>query len=373
MPRKKPRIKDRHPEVSRRRFLQATAATSAVALAAPGIVTAKKTDGSVVVGQGEYRYEVDHHWARLPSEFSWQTTHNVAVDREGLLYVIHEGHSNQPDHPSIFVFDRDGKYVRSFGQQFQGGGHGLEVRDEGGEEFLYVAAYQKVKKIAKLTLTGETVWEQGPPMQSGVYAEDENTSERAKVWGPDRFLPTNFAFLPDGGFYLSDGYGSNYIHRYDKNAKWQSCFGGIGTEDGKFKTAHGIWMDDRQGGEPDVVIVDRANARLQWFDIAGNHKHTLDGFLFPANADVLGDVMLVPDLHARVTLLDKANRPVAQLGDDSEWRKQALEGFKMRGQPDRWQPGRFIHPHDACFDPEGNIFVAEWVATGRVSRLRKAT
>jgi hypothetical protein len=43
----------------------------------------------------------------------------------------------------------------------------------------------------------------------------------------------------------------------------------------------------------------------------------------------------------------------------------------MRSQPERWQDGKFIHPHDACFDSQGNIYVAEWVATGRVSFLRK--
>ena len=43
----------------------------------------------------------------------------------------------------------------------------------------------------------------------------------------------------------------------------------------------------------------------------------------------------------------------------------------MRGQPERWENGRFIHPHDACFDPHGNIYVVEWVANGRVSFLKK--
>jgi hypothetical protein len=39
-------------------------------------------------------------------------------------------------------------------------------------------------------------------------------------------------------------------------------------------------------------------------------------------------------------------------------------------RPDRWPAGKFIQPHDACFDKDGNIFVAEWVQTGRVSLLR---
>jgi hypothetical protein len=42
----------------------------------------------------------------------------------------------------------------------------------------------------------------------------------------------------------------------------------------------------------------------------------------------------------------------------------------MRAKPEEWQAGKFIHPHDACFDKDGNIFVTEWVATGRVSLLR---
>ena len=47
------------------------------------------------------------------------------------------------------------------------------------------------------------------------------------------------------------------------------------------------------------------------------------------------------------------------------------ENMKMRREPARWQPGRFIHPHDACFDRDGNIFVVEWVPTGRVTKLMR--
>ena len=37
------------------------------------------------------------------------------------------------------------------------------------------------------------------------------------------------------------------------------------------------------------------------------------------------------------------------------------------------KPGRFIHPHDACYDRDGNVFVVEWVPTGRVSKLKRVT
>jgi hypothetical protein len=52
-------------------------------------------------------------------------------------------------------------------------------------------------------------------------------------------------------------------------------------------------------------------------------------------------------------------------------RISADSGFKIRGDEKSWQDGKFVHPHDACFDLKGNIYVAEWVQTGRVSKLVK--
>ena len=353
--------------VTRREFLTQSAAATAAIVAAPSVITAAKTDKPLVVGEGEYRYEVEHNWPELPSKYSWQTTHNVAVDKAGNLYVIHEGRANLKDHPSIFVFDSDGKFIRAFGKQFQGGGHGLEVRQEGSEEFLYVCAYQQVKAFAKLTLTGETVWEKYAPMESEVYAANEDT-DRKKVWGRDRFLPTNFAFLDDGGFLLADGYGSFYIHRYDKDANWVSKFGGPGQGEGKFATPHGIWIDRRSDGDPEVVICDRAHHTLQYLTLDGKYLRTQTGFGLPANIDTWENLLLVPELHARVTLLNEKNEVVAQLGGDVE-RVTTKQG--IRNDASRWQAGKFVHPHDACFAANGDIFVAEWVATGRVSRLKK--
>jgi hypothetical protein len=299
----------------------------------------------------------------------------VAVDRDGNLYVIHEGRENQRDHPSIFVFDSEGKFVRAFGNQFQGGGHGLEVVTEGKEQFLYVTGYQQLKNFAKLTLKGEQVWEKRAPMDAGVYKPEED-SKPTKRWGRDAFMPTNYAFLPDGSFFLADGYGAYRIHRYDKNGNWQYVLGEPGDRDGQFNTPHGIAIDHRPGREPALVVADRANKRLQWFSLDSPAKHlkTLDGFILPANLDTHKDLLLVPDLSARITLLGKDDKVVAHLGEDPEWREKVTkDGNKLRGSPngEGWMAGKFLHPHDACFDPAGNIYVAEWVHTGRITKLRK--
>lgn len=361
-----------HPKaVSRRQFLSTAAAGTAAVIAAPTVLTAAKTDKPLIVGEGEHKYEVVHEWPRLPNKFTWQTTHNVAVDKSGCLYVIHEGRANLKDHPAIFVFDPEGKYIRSFGSQFQGGGHGIEIREERGQEFLYVCAYQHLKTFAKLDPKGETVWQQYAPMQSGVYAAAEDKKPTGQ-WGRDRFMPTNFAFLDDGGFLLADGYGSFTIHRYDKDAKWQSSFGGPGGGEGKFNTPHGIWVDKRAGRKPSIVICDRANHTLQYFSMDGKYLETLKGYGLPANAETWKDLLVVPELHARVTLLNGKNEVVARLGEDVA-RVTGKDGGQIRGDRSKWQPGKFVHPHDACFDHDGSIFVAEWVGTGRVSKLKRVS
>ncbi len=376
-----------HP--SRRQFLSTTAATAAALVAvpataarsttarsttarstlaaAPAVATASRTFSEIITGEGDYKFRVHHAFPQLPDKYSWQTTHNVALDKAGNLYVIHEGREDQKDHPSIFVFDSKGQFIRAFGNQFQGGGHGIEVRQEGSEEFLYVAAYQQVKAFAKLTLTGDLVWTKHAPMEAGVYAEGEDTAP-AKVWGRNRFMPTNFAFLDDGGFLLADGYGSFKIHRYDKDAKWISCFGGAGAGEGTFNTAHGIWIDNRPGREKSIVVTDRAHNTLQIFDMDGNYRETLPGFGLPANVDTWQNLMLVPELKAQVTLLDENNKVVARLGS-AVGRLNEID--KLRVKPDQWVDGQFVHPHDACFAPNGDIFVAEWVGTGRVTWLER--
>ena len=143
-------------------------------------------------------------------------------------------------------------------------------------------------------------------------------------------MPTNFAFLDDGGFLLADGYGAFYIHRYDKDGKWLSCFGGPGEGEGKFNTPHGVWVDRRAGREPSIVVCDRANNTLQYFTMDGKYLETLKGYGLPANAETWKNLLVIPELHARITLLNEKNEVVARLGDDVA-RITGEGGMKIRG------------------------------------------
>lgn len=355
---------------NRRQFIQ----TSCILAAAPAIMTSKRTEAQGIVGNANLTYQYKHQFPELPDQFHWQTTHNVAVDHENNLYVIHEGLEKLSDHPSIFVFDENGRFIRSFGEQFQGGGHGIDIRMEGGTPFLYVAAYQQVKAIAKLTLTGEVVWIRHAPIASGHYAEGEATNPK-KIWGRDRFMPTNFAFLPNGDFLVADGYGSYFVHRYNQNGEWLSSFGGPGNGKGTFSLPHGIWIDERIEDDPRIVVADRAHNALQVFNLDGEYKKTISDLGLPANLDTHGNLLLVPELVSRVSILDQDYKTVVTLGDDRErivHDKTVNGGYTIRTDSTKWEQGKFVHPHDACFDRVGNIYVAEWVSTGRITKLTPA-
>ena len=98
----------------------------------------------------------------------------------------------------------------------------------------------------------------------------------------------------------------------------------------------------------------------------------MNDLAFPADLDIQGDVLLCSDLHARITLFDKNNKVITHLGYDADWTKEVLaDNLKLRFDRKRFQNGRFVHPHDACFDRDGNIIVAEWIPTGRISFLKK--
>ncbi|MGK0187287.1 MAG: hypothetical protein ACI9R3_003073 [Verrucomicrobiales bacterium] len=345
----------------RRQFLKSVAGTSA-AIALPSILRAEDKAGSkaAVVGTGEHTYECHHGWGELPHGYHYGgASHGIAVDSKGMVYVTHHGGPG-----SIFVFDPQGKFVRAMGFYHtikgSGRGHGIDIRKEEGGEFLYLSPDDGIFGFTKATLEGDVVWAVDVPKESGKYAEKA------------RYRPTNVSFHPDGDVFLGDGYGSNLIHRYTQDGRYVSTFGATGSGKGEFNTPHGQWLDTRDG-TPKTVIADRANSRLQYMSLEGEHLGFVEGLLFPADVDIQGDLMMVPDLHARISLFDKDNKIITHLGDDEAWRKQVLDGFTMRGQPRQWKPGRFIHPHDACFDSKGNILVAEWVVTGRVSMLRKVS
>ncbi len=351
-------------EVSRRHFLSGLGAGLAVsALAAQDLYARQSNNGPLIVGAGKHRYEWVRGWGKLPEGMQYGSTHGaVQVDAQNRVYF------NTDTENAILVFDQDGKFVKSFGKEWKAdkegnGTHGMQIIKEGNQEFIYLTNLFR-HEFAKLTLDGEVVWVKGYPEKSGVYQNK------------DLFRPTGIAVAPNGDFYVTDGYGANYIHRYSAKGEYLSSWGGKVTkenpkEDGKFNTPHAIIIDTRT--KPATVLVtDRANHRLQWFSLEGKHLKTLDGtendFLrLPATLHIRNTDLAIGDLGGRVTILDKDNKLVAHIGDQVDPKKRATNKLPR----EQWLEGIFVSPHGITWDKVGNLYVEEWMAVGRVVKLKR--
>jgi hypothetical protein len=328
---------------------------------APAILGATDKPGTKapVIGAGKHTYEAIHDWGELPAGIKYGNTHGVVEDSQGHIYVHHTVHATSESADSMVVFDEKGKFVKSWGKEFKGGAHGLHIQKEGSTEYLYLCDTAR-GIVMKATLNGESVYTIGYPDQSAEYKPGADGKK-------PKYSPTNLAIGPNGDLYVGDGYGSSYINQYNSKGEYIRTFGGKGKEAGKLDCPHGIIVDHREG-TPILTVADRGNARIQRFTLDGKHIDFVSGTNMPCHFNFFknGDVV-VPDLGARVTLLDKQNKVIANLGDDSEskWRDT------RKLSRDHFTPGKFVAPHGACFDHKGNIFVVEWVEVGRVTKLRR--
>lgn len=338
--------------ISRRRFLAVSGAATAW-VACPSILKGQTTVTRPILGSGEHTYECIHDWLTPPPNIAWGDTHGLAVDRHGHIYVAHTVNSSSVSSDAVLVFDQKGKFMKSWGAEFRGGAHGLDLRKEGSEEFLYHCDTRR-RKVVKTTLDGKVLWEKGVPTESGVYPSE------------DKWCPTNVAFAPDGDLFVGDGYGSSYIHRYSKDGEYKGVVIKPGSDAGFVREPHGLWVDTRQK-TPKLVVADRANHRLQEFDLNGNHLGFVnEGMRRPCHVHYNHDLVLVPDLDSVVTILDKNNKVVAMLGDGAP--------SNLRDAPrDKFIPGKFVHPHASIWMNKRDILVAEWVPIGRITRLRKVS
>ncbi|MEZ0325251.1 MAG: hypothetical protein ACAH95_05050 [Fimbriimonas sp.] len=336
--------------ISRRELLKAAAVSPLLAKSAFAASSPKQRP---VIGTGEHTYEVYHDWLTPPANIAYGDTHGLALDSQGRIYVAHTVGQGSVKTDAVLVFDQQGKFINSWGSDFKGGAHGLDLRKEGSEEFLYHCDTRR-RLVAKSTLDGKMLWEKGVPMESGVYKD-------AGGW-----CPTNVAFGPDGSVFVGDGYGSHYIHRYSKNGDYLGVIVKPGSQAGTVREPHGLWVDSRDGWSR-LVVADRGNRRLQYLTLDGQHiGFVKEGIRRPCHIHFNHDLMLIPDLESVVTILGKDNQVVAQLGDGNP--------SNLRGAPrEQYIPGKFIHPHAAIWINSRDIVVAEWVPTGRITLLKRVS
>lgn len=302
----------------------------------------------LAAGPLTYVWETD--WPRLAAGEELGPTHGqVVVDSKGRIYA------STDTERAVLVFAADGALLRSFGKELAGGLHGLALgRDAEHGEFLYLAHTAR-HEVLLATLEGEVFRTIPYPREAGIYE------------GATAYRPTGVAVLAGGSFYVADGYGGSFVHRYDEKGNYVRSCGGPGSEPGRMRVPHGIWIDTRVAPAR-LVVADRENHRLQWFALDDDRLlGVLEGFRQPCDVRQWRDYLVVPELGGRVTLVGKDDAIVARLGDQPD---EALRAQFAVGR-ERWRPGEFLSPHGAAFDAEGNLYVQDWNQSGRLTRLTR--
>ena len=267
----------------------------------------------------------------------------VVIDKAGNIHVTTDTRRG------IVVFSPEGKFLRTNGPTRI---HGLEIREENGVEYIY-AARPSEHEVVKLTLDGERVWAISFPQEAGLYKDAKG------------FNPCAVTVAPDGSIFIADGYGANYVLKFDKDRKFVKAFGGPGAEEGKFKTCHGIGLDTRQG-KPLLLVCNRNNNRVEHWDLDGNFVRVIQKDLrMPAAVHIRGDYALVPELQGRVTVLNKDGSIAAQVGDNPNEKQRANFGLTQ----DQWKDGICNSPHGASIDKDGNLIVSEWSQFGHLHKF----
>lgn len=281
---------------------------------------------SLTVASGfaaEPDYRVVPNWPRLPEGVELGAVSGVATDAADRVYVFHRG--KKP----ILVFDRDGKFLRSWGDGLIGSAHGLRV-DEAGHVWVTDIGHHLV---IKFDTEGKVLLTLGRKGQPGN--------------GPDTFnKPTDVAISPNGDFYVADGYGNARVLKFSKDGKLLKQWGKKGKGAGEFDIPHAIRLDAKGR----VYVGDRENNRVQVFDAEGNFLTMWKESGAPFGLFLSGGRMFVADGRAHwLKVLDLEGKTLSRWGD------------KGKG------PGQFELPHGVCVDSRGAVYVAE--ITGK--RLQK--
>ena len=302
----------------------------------------------VRMGCGLMTFDTVPGWGLRPDGNSaLGSTHGaVVIDKAGNIYTSAK--------KGVVVFSPDGKVIHEYlGKDFSNI-HDMEIRVEGDDEFIYGARNNDAEGIKFNIKGGEIVLKLPYPEEAGL--------------GPIKFNPTAITVAPNGDIFLSNGYASNHIFKFDKYGKYLMHFGEKGNGLKQFNTAHGMTLDTRYA-PPRLLICDRNHqpkGRLLHYDLNGQYiEEVVTGLGMPTSVAIQGDYVSVPDLHGRLVILDKSNTIMAVLGHNPD--PETRRNFNV--PQEKWIEGIFNGTHGSYWDNEGNLYVQDWNVSGRIMKL----
>ena len=299
----------------------------------------------MIIGSGDYRYELVENWAQLPPGWAFYDIGGIGVDRNDRVYIF-----NRSKHP-LMIFERDGKFVGNWGEDYFVRPHGIRISSQ--DELF--CTDDMTHLVSKFSLAGDllmTLGEKDKPSDTG-YKEDPNLMKSLKsiMRGGSPFnRPTGVALSSSGEIFISDGYGNARVHKFKPNGELILSWGEPGSGIGEFMLPHNIWIDRKDR----VWISDRENSRIQIFDSQGKFIDTWYDVSRPSDIYIdeedivyVSEIGHVGDIGPRISLFTINGKVITRWGNDMVDHMMDL----------------FVSPHAISVDSSGDIYVGEVAMT----------
>ena len=299
-----------------------------------------------VLGQNSKQYRLDTSWSKADvAKNPVNDCHEMVQDSKGRIILLTNEIKN-----NVLIYDKKGKLLKTWGSEYPGA-HGLTIFNENGSDVLFICDNTR-HQVIKTTIDGRVLMVLDYPKETGQYAK------------ADEYVPTESAIAPNGDIYVADGYGKDFIIRYDSAGRYINHFGGRGTEEKHLLNAHGVCIDNRDPRQPCLLVTSRQQNAFKRYKLNGDYIDTIalpgawvcrpvikDDYLYAA---VLQSDKMQWKHSGFITILDKSNKVISNLGGSEP---QYVDG-KLA---EMYQTSKhFQYPHDVCVDDEQNLYVAQW-------------
>jgi peptidylamidoglycolate lyase len=339
--------------------------TSFVVLTLPALAQSATHEKGGIDATGPYR--VVENWFK-PGIENWnQPVTGVAVDNPSRIFVVSTGQQLTepgslilgPDgatlnlvhhftpvpqpiaHPThehlILVLNADGKVIEDWSQWNNEVmlPHSVIIDPHDPERHVWLVD-REGDQILKFTNDGKKlVMRLG---EKGVPGTDHNHFN----W------PSSALFMPDGSFYVTDGYNNTRVVKFDKNGKYLMEWGTKGDGPGQFNLIHDIAVDAQHR----LYVADRGNNRVQIFSEDGQFIDQWPNITNPSHFLIMrdGTLWLISGAGNRIAKYDLNGKLITYWG--------------MYGR----EAGNFDDPHTIDVDAAGNLYVVE-VFNNRVEKF----
>jgi DNA-binding beta-propeller fold protein YncE len=272
--------------------------------------------------QAQSHWFVTETWPPLPPGIRMGMPHAAAVDRLGRILILHRGN------PPIVRLERDGTLDKAWGNGIFKEVHSLRIAPD---ESIWVTDVGR-HIIVKFSPDGNLLQTIGTPDEPGL--------------GLNHFGGVaDLAFLPNGDFYVADGYLNSRIVKFDKNGEFLLQWGKQGEGPGEFQLPHSIALDPMGR----VYVADRGNKRIQVFGPDGK-------FVAEWRAGTPYGLAFTPT--GELWMSDMQSKQLKRLDD-----KGAVVERIPLGDPRADGSDLYVGPHLFAIGPQGSLILAQTSGT----------